>query len=182
MENIKEIVEDIVIYDKDLEVHLQRVTEVLERCKAAGITLHRKKAQFAQTSVEWCGYTLSKVGYFPREGLVDALTHFPRPVSRTDARSFCGLVQQFDRGLLPQHHCNDETDHGDNVDQVNLPVAAHPRGGFQESDRGATESQSAGAVQAWSQTDTGDRSWLRTLAGGTGRNEETFAVRLKDSQ
>ncbi len=35
-------------------------------------------------------------GDFPREGLVNALTHFPRPVSRTDARSFCRLVQQFE--------------------------------------------------------------------------------------
>ncbi len=94
MENVKKIVEGIVIYVEDLERHLERVTKVLERCKAAGIMLHRKKAQYAQPSVEWCGYTLSEVGYFPREGLVDALTHFPRPVSRTDTRSFCGLVQQ----------------------------------------------------------------------------------------
>ncbi len=46
--------------------------------------------------MEWCGFTLSEGGDFSREGLVNALTHFPRPVSRTDARSFCGLVQQFD--------------------------------------------------------------------------------------
>ncbi len=68
---------------------------VLERCKAVGITLHRKKAQFAQPSVEWCGYTLYKVGYFPREGLVNAPTYFPWPLDKGDVRSFCGLVQQF---------------------------------------------------------------------------------------
>ncbi len=27
---------------------------------------------------------------------MDAITYFPRPVNRTDKRSFCGLVQQFE--------------------------------------------------------------------------------------
>ncbi len=44
MENVKNIVEVIIIYDKDQETHLAKVREVLERCQAAGITLHRKKA------------------------------------------------------------------------------------------------------------------------------------------
>ncbi len=114
MENAKKIIEDIVIYDKDLERHLERVTNVLEWFKAAGISLHMKKAQFGQPSVEWCWYTLSEAGYFPREGLVDTLTHFPRPVSRMDTRSFYGLVQQVE-AFSPRHHCNDETDHNDNV-------------------------------------------------------------------
>ena len=95
LENIKKIVEDIVIYDKEQDTHLARVREVLERCQAAGITLHRKKAQFAHVTVECFMYTLTEAGYFPREGLVDALTHFLRPVSKRDMRSFCGLVHQF---------------------------------------------------------------------------------------
>ncbi|QQP35766.1 Transposon Tf2-6 polyprotein, partial [Caligus rogercresseyi] len=35
-------------------------------------------------------------GYTANPGLVDALTKFPVPKNRTDVRSFCGLVQQFE--------------------------------------------------------------------------------------
>ncbi len=55
MENVKKIVEpeDIVIYEKDREMHLARVREVLERCQAAGIMLHKKKANLH--SQRWSG-------------------------------------------------------------------------------------------------------------------------------
>ncbi|QQP58209.1 Transposon Tf2-6 polyprotein [Caligus rogercresseyi] len=37
--NVKKIVEDIIIYDKDEDTHLQRVKEVIQRCDEHGITL-----------------------------------------------------------------------------------------------------------------------------------------------
>ncbi len=94
--NVKKIVEDILIYDKDYDTHLKRVKLVLQRCREHGITLHRKKAHFAQKKVQWCGYTLCEQGYTVNERLVEALMSFPVPTSRTDVRSFNGLVQQFE--------------------------------------------------------------------------------------
>ncbi|QQP39119.1 Transposon Tf2-6 polyprotein [Caligus rogercresseyi] len=94
--NVKKIVEDIIIYDKDEDTHLQRVKEVIQRCDEHGITLGRRKSTIAEPSVTWCGYRISKDGYTANPGLVDALTKFPVPKNRTDVRSFCGLVQQFE--------------------------------------------------------------------------------------
>ena len=51
---------------------------------------------FAQTEVEYCGFTVSEHGYTVSGQLVEALRDFPIPVSETDIRSFCGLVQQFE--------------------------------------------------------------------------------------
>ncbi len=98
--NVKKIVEDIVIYDKDYDEHIKRVTEVLKRCEKAGITLSRKKAVIAQPEVEWCGYKLTEHGYTISPRMGEALKRFPVPKSRTDVRSFSGLVQQFE-GLSP---------------------------------------------------------------------------------
>jgi hypothetical protein len=94
--NVKKIVEDIIIYDMDYETHVRRVKEVLKRCKEHGITLSRKKAHIAQRKVDWCGYTLCREGYTVSQKLVEGLTKFPCPKNRTDVRSFCGLVQQFE--------------------------------------------------------------------------------------
>ncbi len=95
--NVHKVVEDILIYDKEPgPVHEERVCKVIERCQEAGITLSEKKFVYAQPSVEWCGYIVSKDGYSVNPTLVGALKNFPVPVNRTDVRSFCGLVQQFE--------------------------------------------------------------------------------------
>ena len=74
---------------------MQRVRDVLRRCAENGITLHPGKFVFGAPTVSYCGFRLSGSGYTVDDHLVKALTHFPVPVNRTDIRSFCGLVQQF---------------------------------------------------------------------------------------
>ncbi len=96
IDNVKKIVEDIVIYDYDYDTHIRRVKEVLKRCEEHGITLSRRKAHIAQKVVQWCGYTLSEAGYTATPKLIEALSSFPVPKNRTDVRSFNGLVQQFE--------------------------------------------------------------------------------------
>ncbi len=96
IDNVSKIVEDIIIYDSDYDTHLKRVRDVLQRCQEAGITLSRKKAKIAQPAVEWCGYTLTAEGYTANQRLNEALQQFPVPKHKTDVRSFCGLVQQFE--------------------------------------------------------------------------------------
>ncbi len=96
IDNVKKIVEDILIYDTDLDTHIKRVREVLDRCEQYGITLSRKKANICQESVVWCGYKLTREGYTANPRLLEALQGFPTPKNRTDVKSFAGLVQQFE--------------------------------------------------------------------------------------
>ncbi len=96
IDNVKKIVEDILIYDSDYDTHIKRVRQVLQRCHDFGITLSRRKAHIAQSVVQWCGYTISEAGYTANPKLVEALSLFPTPKNRTDVRSFNGLVQQFE--------------------------------------------------------------------------------------
>ena len=58
--------------------------------------MNKKKFVFAQTEVEYCGFTVSEHGYTVSGQLVEALRDFPIPVSKQDVRSFCGLLQQFE--------------------------------------------------------------------------------------
>src|SRR3989442_1591458 len=96
IDNVEKIVEDILVYDSDLDSHIKRVQEVIKRCEKNGITLNAKKFKFAQPEVDWCGFRISQHGYTPAPHLVVALEKFPVPSSKTDVRSFCGLVQQFE--------------------------------------------------------------------------------------
>ena len=84
----------LVMYNRDIKSHVNSVRETLQRCAAAGITLHREKFGFAKHKVDYCGFTVSPDGYRPDDRLIKALTEFPTPQIRTDVRSFCGLAQQ----------------------------------------------------------------------------------------
>ena len=104
LENVQKVVEDVLIYDTNLEAHVGRVREVIRRCSEHGITLHPGKFVFGMPSVSYCGFKLSADGYRVDDHLVKALHSFPVPTNRTDVRSFCGLVQQlqaFSPSLTP---------------------------------------------------------------------------------
>ena len=96
VDNVVKVVEDVLVFDADLDSHIARVQEVLHRCSRAGITLHHKKFVFGASTVDYCGFTVGEHGYTISSRLVDALTKFPTPLNKTDVWSFCGLAQQFE--------------------------------------------------------------------------------------
>ena len=73
---------------------MHRVREVIRRCSEHGITLPGKFV-FGASPASYCGFKVSADGYMVDDQLVKALSSFPVPTNRTDIRSFCGLVQQF---------------------------------------------------------------------------------------
>ena len=95
VDNVWKVVEDVLIYDVYWATHVQRVRDVLRRCAENGITLRLGKFVLGAPAVGYCGLRLFGCGYTVDDHLVKALTHFPVPVNRTDIRSFCILVQQF---------------------------------------------------------------------------------------
>ena len=50
------IVDDVLAYDTSYRAHLAHVIAILRRCASRGITLDRKKFQFARRALNFCGY------------------------------------------------------------------------------------------------------------------------------
>ena len=94
LSNLRKIVDDVVVYDKDVQQHLQHVREILYHCKDKGISLNPDKFQFCQTEARFAGLKLTQHGYSISDDITAAITNFSTPSSRTDLRSFCGLVNQ----------------------------------------------------------------------------------------
>ena len=99
--NCVKIVDDILIVAPTYREHLQRVTEILQRCDDRGITLNPTKFKFAQNEVKFCGYKVTSEGYTTDDEKTRAIASFPRPDNITDLRSFMGLVNQLS-GLTPE--------------------------------------------------------------------------------
>jgi len=85
---------DVIIYDSDEDQHAAHVWQFLQRCADKHIALNPEKCKFNQKEVTFAGFTLSEQGYKVDHSIVDAISQFPSPTSRTDLRSFFGLVNQ----------------------------------------------------------------------------------------
>lgn len=94
VEHCVKVVDDILLYDDDFPTHLQRVHQMLSRCRTHGITLNKDKFVVADSRVSFCGYNLSAEGISADEDRVIAIRDFPKPANLTDLRSFMGLVNQ----------------------------------------------------------------------------------------
>lgn len=90
----RRIVDDVVIYDSDTTQHTDHVRQFLQRCAEKKITLNTDKWQFAQTEVNFAGFTLSAAGYHIDQSITEAVSNFPTPANRTDLRAFFGLTNQ----------------------------------------------------------------------------------------
>lgn len=88
------VVDDILLHDEDYGSHLDRIRQVLTRCRQHGITLNKDKFVVAAPSVSFCGYTLSGDGIAADVTKTEAIRDFPTPANLTDLRSFMGLVNQ----------------------------------------------------------------------------------------
>jgi transposase InsO family protein len=94
IEQHRRIVDDVLIYDVNKDVHVRHVREVLQRCADKGISLCKEKFQFCESALEFAGFIVSQHGYEVSPSITKAITNFPPPSSRTDLRSFFGLVNQ----------------------------------------------------------------------------------------
>ena len=94
MQDFCRVVDDVILFDGTPEQHIQHLREALRRCEQQKISLNREKFKFCLTEVQFAGFTLTSEGYSVNKSIVKAIGDFPTPSSRTDLRSFCGLVNQ----------------------------------------------------------------------------------------
>ena len=94
IKNLQKVVDDIILYDDNLETHLQNVKKFLQRCRENQITLNPRKCKVAQESVQFAGYIINSEGISADPNKVKTISNFPVPKNITDLRSFMGLVNQ----------------------------------------------------------------------------------------
>ena len=92
--NFAKIVDDCLAYDADFDSHVQHVRQVLTCAREHGITFSPKKFEFGVREVDFCGFHVTTEGFTVDDDKIAAIQDFPIPATRTDLRSFMGLVNQ----------------------------------------------------------------------------------------
>ncbi|KAK3086868.1 hypothetical protein FSP39_024642 [Pinctada imbricata] len=90
-------IDDIIVYSKDFKTHVERLSEVLERLKNAGLKLSPKKCNFFQNQVSFLGHIVSNEGVSTDPIKISAVKDWPTPKTVHDVRSFLGTCSYYRR-------------------------------------------------------------------------------------
>jgi transposase InsO family protein len=89
--------DDILVFSRDFDEHLERLGKVFDRLKLAGFTLKPSKCHFFQREVEYLGHIISSSGISPNPTKVKAVQDCPFPRNIREVRHFLGLVSYYRR-------------------------------------------------------------------------------------
>jgi len=92
--------DDVIVYSKGPEAHVQHLDEVLGLLRAAGVTLKLPKCRFIRTTVECLGHKITPGRLGVLQAHTRALREAAFPTTRTQVRSFIGMCDVF-RRLVP---------------------------------------------------------------------------------
>ena len=83
--------DDIIVYGKTFDIHLQNLEEVFKRLASANLKLNPEKCVFFQTQVSFLGHLVSESGISVDPEKTKAVRDWPVPRNVTEVRSFVGL-------------------------------------------------------------------------------------------
>lgn len=93
-------IDDIVIFSRSWEEHLQHLSDIFRRIQEAGLVINVKKCHIAKPEVQYLGYVIGAGGIHPQVGKVEAIEATPLPNTKRRLRSFLGVVGWY-RRLIP---------------------------------------------------------------------------------
>lgn len=89
--------DDIIVFTKTVEGHIERLREVFQCIRNAGLKLNSSKCQLFRQSVTFLGHQVSGDGIGPDPSNIDKVTSFPVPRDITQLQSFLGLANYYRR-------------------------------------------------------------------------------------
>ena len=89
--------DDVIVFSRDLETHLDRLNMVLDRLRHANLKLKPSKCCLLQRKVEFLGYKVSSGGIETDPKKVEAVLNWPTTSKLKEVRGFLGLCSYYRR-------------------------------------------------------------------------------------
>ena len=96
-EFVEVYIDDVLIFSRTMEEHIDHLRQVLERLRKASLKLKPGKCHFLRQSLEYLGHIITPTGLKPNPKQLEAVQEFPVPNSVTQVRQFLGLTSYYRR-------------------------------------------------------------------------------------
>ena len=93
--------DDIIIFSKTEEEHLQHLEIIFQRLCEAGLKLKWSKCSFMKLHIEYLGHLISESSIKPLADKLSAIKEMPAPRSPKEIKQFLGLVGYY-RKFIPR--------------------------------------------------------------------------------
>ena len=93
--------DNIIVFSKTPEEHIERLRGVFEKLAAAGLRLKPSKCEFFKSQVAYLGHIVSKDGIETDPKKIEAIEKWPVPKTVTEVRSFLGFTNYYHK-FIPQ--------------------------------------------------------------------------------
>ena len=90
-------IDDVIVFGKDFDEHMQRLEEVLDRIKKAGLKLKASKSYLLQKEVIFLGHVVSGEGIKPSPTNVTKVVDWPTPKTAKQVKQFVAMASYYRR-------------------------------------------------------------------------------------
>lgn len=92
--------DDLIIFSKSFDEHLQRLQMVFDRLQEHGLKLKPSKCQLVRKEVQYLGHLVSAEGIRTDPEKISRVKDWPRPTNRKEVLQFLGFVGYYRRYVL----------------------------------------------------------------------------------
>ena len=92
--------DDIIIFSKTEEEHLQHLEEIFVRLRKFGLKMKREKCSFFKKHIQYLGHLVSKKGFKPLLEKLESIRKMPAPRTAKEVKQFLGLIGYY-RKFVP---------------------------------------------------------------------------------
>src|SRR5579884_1184630 len=85
-------IDDINVYSKTWEEHLEHLQKVFQRIREAGLKLNLEKCNFTRDNLPFLEHIITQDGISPNPSTIQRIQEFPTPTNIKKLRSFLGLA------------------------------------------------------------------------------------------
>ena len=84
--------DDIIIFSKNEEEHLEHHRIIFQRLKTTGLKLKRSNCDFMKRQIQYLGHLISPEGIQPLPEKLESIRNMPAPKSMKEIKLFLGLA------------------------------------------------------------------------------------------
>ena len=92
LEGCQAIIDDILIWGKDMEEHDRRLKSVLDRVRQNNMKLSRDKCEFRKNRITYVGHVLTDKGLQPDDEKIRAVINMKVPTNKQELQTFMGFI------------------------------------------------------------------------------------------